>query len=169
MMISSAVAGEIDNNLSIKTLVYKTLFAGFFEEYLFRGFLFGILFRKLKWGFVPAAILGAAIFGLAHVYQSSAFIETISVFLITAMGSIWFSWLYIEWNNNLWVPIFLHITMNLSWILFDVSSNAIGGLYTNIFRVFTIALSILITIRYHKTRDLTINKANLFTNLQEIK
>ncbi len=134
--------------------VVPTLVAGFFEEYFFRGFLFGILFRKLKWGFVPASILGGIIFGIGHLYQSSTLIETIGIFAITTMGAIWFSWLYTEWENNLWVPIFLHILMNLSWILFEVSDNVLGGLYTNFFRIITIALTIIITIRYHKNKGL---------------
>lgn len=164
MLISSAVIGEIDGNLEFGTLFYKTIGAGIFEEYLFRGFLFGILFRKLNWGFIPAAILGGFIFGLGHLYQASTPLEILGTFAITSVGAVWFSWLYIEWNNNLWVPIFLHTLMNLSWILFDVSNNAMGGLYTNLFRAITIALTIIITIRYHKQRGLKINKKNLILN-----
>jgi membrane protease YdiL (CAAX protease family) len=164
MLLSSAIVGQISKDLSLLDLMHKTIFAGFFEEYFFRGFLFGILFRKLKWGFIPASVLGAVIFGLGHIYQGSTLSETIGVFAITAMGAIWFAWLYIEWNNNLWVPIFLHITMNLSWVLFDVSDNALGGIYSNVFRIITIALSIIITIRYHKGRDLNITRRNLLVN-----
>jgi len=54
--------------------------------------------------------------------------------------------------------------MNLSWVLFDVSSNALGGIYTNLFRAITIALTIIITIRYHKKRGLKINRLNLIVN-----
>lgn len=164
MIISSAIIGKVDDNIDFGNLLHKTFIAGFFEEYLFRGFLFGILFRKLKWGFIPASLLGAVIFGLGHIYQGSTLIETIGVFSITAMGSVWFAWLYIEWDNNLWIPIFLHIMMNLSWVLFDVSSNALGGIYTNLFRAITIALTIIITIRYHKKRGLKINRLNLIVN-----
>ena len=164
MIISSAIIGKIDSTLNFEDLIRNTLFAGFFEEYLFRGFLFGILFRKLKWGFIPASISGAIIFGLGHIYQGNTPIETIGVFSITAMGAIWFAWLYVEWENNLWIPIFLHITMNLSWILFEVSDNALGGIYTNIFRSVTIALTIIITVYYHKTRGLKINRRNLMTH-----
>lgn len=164
MIISSAIIGNIDSTLNFGNLIRKTLFAGFFEEYLFRGFLFGILFRKLKWGFIPASILGAIIFGVGHIYQGNAPIETIGIFSITAMGAVWFAWLYIEWENNLWIPIFLHITMNLSWILFEVSNNALGGIYTNIFRSVTIALTITITVYYHKKRELKINRRNLIIN-----
>lgn len=164
MIISSAIAGTIDDNLNFGELFQKTFCAGFFEEFLFRGFLFGILFRKLQWGFIPASILGALIFGFSHIYQGSTPSETLGIFLVTAMGAVWFSWLYIEWNANLWVPIFLHSFMNLSWTLFDMSENALGGGFTNLFRVITIALTIIITIRYHKKTGLQITRKNLIVN-----
>jgi membrane protease YdiL (CAAX protease family) len=164
MFISSAVMGRIDENLDTFLLLRSTLFAGFAEEWLFRGFLFGILFRKLGWGFIPASLTGAVFFGLGHIYQGTSLPETAGIFLITAMGAAWFAWLYVEWNNNLWVPVFLHVLMNLSWALFDVSPNALGGWYSNLFRVITIALTIIITIRYHKKTGLKINRSNLMVN-----
>lgn len=167
MLISSAIAGDIDKDLSIGSLIHTTLVAGFMEEFLFRGFLFGILFRRLDWGFIPASILGGLIFGMGHLYQGSTIAETIGVFLVTSAGAVWFSWLYAEWDN-LWIPVFLHILMNLSWILFDVSSNALGGSYTNLFRVITIALTILITIRRHKKSGMRITKQNLLINKMSV-
>lgn len=164
MLISSAIIGHVIENFKLISFLHSTIFAGFMEELLFRGFLFGILFRKLCWGFIPASIIGALIFGIGHVYQGSTLLETIGVFFITALGAGWFAWLYIEWNNNLWVPIFLHVLMNLSWILFEVSSNALGGLYTNLFRVITIALTIIITIRHNKKNGLNIKMNNLISN-----
>jgi len=164
MFISSVFIGQIGDDIVLLHLIHQTLFAGFMEEYLFRGFLFGILFRKSGWGFIPASLLGALIFGLGHIYQGSTFMETIGVFLVTSMGAIWFSWLYIEWNKNLWVPIFLHILMNLSWGLFEVSDNALGAFSTNLFRIITIALTIIITIYYNKKNGLRINRRNLMVN-----
>ena len=165
MIISSAIIGQFNGDIGLINLFHKTIIAGFFEEYLFRGFLFGVLFLKLKWGFIPASILGGVIFGLGHIYQGSTIINTTGIFAITAIGAIWFSWLYIEWESNLWIPIFLHTLMNLSWILFEVSNNALGGVYTNIFRAITIALTIIITIFYHKKRGLIINRKNLMINI----
>lgn len=164
MIISSAILGHLNSTINIFSLLHKTLIAGFMEEYLFRGFLFGLLFRKLRWGFIPAAVLGAAIFGIGHIYQGSSLMETTGVFFVTAFGAIWFAWLFIEWNENLWIPIFLHTFMNLSWVLFEVSENALGGLSANIFRIITIALTIIITIYYHKKRGVLIKKSNLIIN-----
>jgi len=165
MFISSAIIGDIDKNLDFTSLIHKTILAGFFEEFLFRAFLFGILFRKLGWGFIPASMLGAVVFGLGHLYQGSTFTESLTVFLVTSMGAVWFAWLFIEWRENLWLPIFLHIFMNLSWILFEVSNDASGNLYTNIFRIITITLTVTITIIYNKRKDkFSINKSNLIRN-----
>jgi membrane protease YdiL (CAAX protease family) len=168
MFISSAFIGHIGENLKIVSLIQQTLLAGFMEEYLFRGFLFGLLFRKLGWGFIPASIVGAFIFGIGHLYQGSTFQETVGVFLVTSLGAVWFAWLYIEWNNNLWISIFLHILMNLSWALFEVSTNALGGGYTNLFRIITITLTILITIKYNKENGLRINRKNLIKNTNNV-
>jgi len=164
MLISSALIGHIAEDLKMLSLIHKTLIAGFMEEFIFRGFLFGILFRKLGWGFIPASILGALIFGLGHIYQGSTLLETTGVFFVTSIGAIWFAWLYIEWNNNLWIPIFLHIFMNLSWGLFELSDNALGGSYSNLFRIITITLTIIITIKYNRKNGLRINRKNLIVN-----
>jgi uncharacterized protein len=168
MFLGSAIIGEFVSDINLLALVHKTFLAGFMEELLFRGFLFGILFTKLKWGFIPASLPGAVIFGISHLYQGSGITETLGIFAVTFIGALWFAWLYIEWNDNLWVPIWMHILMNLSWALFDVSSNALGGFEANIFRVVTIALSVIITIAYCKRRKLfRINKNNLFVNRLE--
>jgi hypothetical protein len=163
MFISSAVIGHIASDLKPLALFRKTLLAGFMEEYLFRGFLFGLLFRKAGWGFLPASLAGAFIFGLGHMYQGSSSGEAFGIFVMTALGAVWFAWLYVEWHN-LWVPIFLHTFMNLSWILFEISDNALGGVYSNLFRAMTIALSITITVKYRRQSGLRINKSNLLTN-----
>ncbi len=67
-------------------------------------------------------------------------------------GAAWFAWLYVEWRNNLWLPIGLHILMNLYWALFDIESNALGGVWANVFRGLTIALSIIYTLRKKQPR-----------------
>jgi membrane protease YdiL (CAAX protease family) len=164
MFIGSAIIGNISADLKLGVLIHSSLIAGFMEEYLFRGFLFGILFRKFLWGFIPSAVLGAMFFGLGHIYQGTNFFETMGIFLITSMGSLWFAWLYIEWNENLWVPVFLHIFMNLSWGLFDISNNALGDVSANIFRFLTIGLTILITVFYNNNRGLKIKKGHLIIN-----
>ncbi|MGQ9620357.1 MAG: CPBP family glutamic-type intramembrane protease [Bacteroidales bacterium] len=78
----------------------------------------------------------------------------IGVFLTTFSGAIFFAWLYIEWSNNLWIPVFLHTFMNLSWEIFKVSENAPGNIKSNIFRSLTIAIAIIVTIMYKRQKKL---------------
>lgn len=163
MLISSALVGSISDDFRLFSLLKGTLFAGFMEEFLFRAFLFGLLFRKAGWGFVPAGLAGALIFGMGHLYQGSTFVQAAGIFAITAMGALWFAWLYIEWDS-LWVPVFLHVFMNLSWTLFEVSENALGGVNSNIFRIITIALTVVFTILSRRKAGLKINRKTLWVN-----
>jgi len=86
--------------------------------------------------------------------------------MVTFTEALWFAWLFIEWEDNLWVPILLHIFMNFSWTLFDVGGNAAEDHVTNIFRVITITLTIGITIIRKKRKKIPggINKSNLIVN-----
>jgi membrane protease YdiL (CAAX protease family) len=164
MFIGSWFLGKMTTNPDYFEWFRGSVLPGFFEEWLFRGFLFGIVFRKAGWGFIPASLIGSFFFGLAHIYQGSEVLESVFIFLITGMGAAWFAWLYVEWDFNLWVPIFFHTLMNLSWILFEVSENALGGLGANVFRAITIALSVIITVKIAKKKGFNVNKNNLFKN-----
>ena len=165
MYIGSITTGTVNSDITVTRLIHLTLLAGFFEEVFFRGFLFGQLFRKFKWGFIPAASLSAIIFAMGHLYQGNTIGETTGVFIVTLLGGAWFAWLFIEWNENIWVPIGLHVLMNLSWILFEISETALGGISANIFRILTITLSIFLTIRYAKKNGgFKINRKNLIIN-----
>lgn len=164
MFTGSAIMGKIPEELTIWDLIISSLLPGFLEEYLFRAFLFGLLFRKMGWGFIPASVLGALIFGMGHVYQGTFLGQSAGIFLVTALGAAWYAWLMTEWEHNLWVPAFLHTLMNLSWVLFEVEANALGGWSSNIFRVLTIALATFITIHHNKKRGIIIRRENLWKN-----
>ncbi|PVW12416.1 CPBP family intramembrane glutamic endopeptidase [Marixanthomonas spongiae] len=163
MYIGFSFIFDINTDISINTLLISVLSAGFFEELFFRGFLFGLIFRKTKLGFIPSVFFGAVYFGLLHLYQSTELAESIGIFLITFLGGIIFAWVYTEWKFNIWIPIFLHMLMNLSWELFSVSENALGSLYSNIFRFVTIGLIIGLTVALKRQNELKleINKRNL--------
>jgi membrane protease YdiL (CAAX protease family) len=162
MLISSAFLGEINPELDLFRLIRGTVLAGFMEEFLYRGFLFGILFGMLKWKFIPAALIGAVIFGMNHLYQSSDPMASLGIFLVTFLGAGWFSWLYVEWQRNLWVPIFLHFFMNLSWALFEINENALGDWVPNVFRIMTIAVTVIYTLyRAGKRGFFEVNRSNL--------
>ena len=154
MFIGFGFVFDFNFDISINTILISVLAAGFFEELFFRGFLFGLVFKKTNLGFIPSVLFGALFFGILHLHQSSEIGELVGIFLITFLGGILFAWLYAEWNYNIWMPIFLHMLMNLSWELFSVSDNALGGIYSNVFRVLCIALVIALTVIYKKKKGL---------------
>ncbi|RIA09160.1 hypothetical protein OE09_0989 [Flavobacteriaceae bacterium MAR_2010_72] len=164
LLIGNSLVFDSNPKLSINTLLVTVIAAGFFEELFFRAFLFGQLFKHTRLGFIPSVFLGALFFGLIHLYQSDELTEIIIVFLVTFVGGILFAWVYAEWNYNLWVPIFIHMLMNLSWELFEVSDTAIGGMYSNIFRVISLGLVITVTLVYKRRKKmrLAITKSTIW-------
>ena len=139
-----------DFNLQIdweRDFLFGSVFAPFFEEFFFRAFLFGLLYRYGGWNLWAATLLDGFVFGAIHMYQGEGWVEAFSVFAATGAGGIGFSILYKEWDWNLWLVIFLHAFMNLSWMAFDVADNAAGGVWANVFRMLSIALAIGLTIR----------------------
>ena len=154
MLLGFVIIYSFNQGITINRVVITVIAAAFFEELYFRGFLFGQVFRFTRFGFVPAIVLPSLIFALLHIYQSQNPVTMVGIFLVTLMGSAFFAWVYVEWNYNLWVPIFLHLFMNLFWLLFYGGGDALGNILTNVFRVITIALVITGTIYYQKKRGL---------------
>lgn len=148
------IVGTINPDLSFPLLVRKSLLPGFIEELICRAFMFGLFFRYAKTGFFWAALFPAVLFGLAHIYQGHDMVSSLAAFGVTFIGAVYFSWMYAAWNFNLWVPVGLHILMNAAWVIFDVTGTevAAGGLISNIVRVASIALAIIITVYYQKKK-----------------
>lgn len=164
MFIGFGFCFRFNEDLTSDEILVTGVAAAFFEEFIFRGFLFGQLFRFTKLGFIPAILVGAILFAAMHLHQSNDPAILIGVFLTTFLGAVLFAWLFAEWNYNLWIPIFLHFFMNLAWMLFSVSGNAFGGFYANIFRILTIALAIILTLLYKRKKQvpLSVNKTTIW-------
>ncbi|NZA27185.1 CPBP family intramembrane metalloprotease [Luteimonas sp. SJ-92] len=128
------------------------LVPGIGEEVLYRAFLFGFLFRFAGWGFLPAALAGAAFFGAAHFSQGHGLGEAAAIFALTAFGALWFAWLYVEWGYDLWVPVAFHVLMNLYWELFAVADNALGPLAATLLRLGVVVLSVAVTVAVARRR-----------------
>jgi membrane protease YdiL (CAAX protease family) len=154
MFIGFAFAFEFNTEITLNQVLIMVISAAFFEELFFRGFLFGQIYRYTRIGFIPAILLGALLFAAVHLYQSQDFPTLVGIFATTFLGAVFFAWLYAEWNFNLWIPIFMHLFMNLSWLMFSVSDNAFGNVYANIFRVLTIAAAITGTLVYKRKKGL---------------
>ena len=124
----------------------SAILPGIAEEVLFRCFLFGLLFRAAGWGFLPAAMLGAVIFGSGHLYQGNATLDSLGVFGITAIAAVWWAWLYVEWDYNPWVPIGFHVFMNGWFVIFMVSESALLPIAGEIARASVVLISIAVTL-----------------------
>ena len=88
MFAGYAVIGSFNRETPPDHMFTFIVVAGFFEELIFRGFVFGELFRTARWGFLPAATLTALAFGSLHLYQGDDLISASAAFGVTAAGSI---------------------------------------------------------------------------------
>ncbi|MEP1229461.1 MAG: CPBP family intramembrane glutamic endopeptidase [Litorimonas sp.] len=127
-------------------LLHGAVIPGTTEEIWFRCFLFGLLFRVANWGFLPAAILGAIIFGAAHLYQGNAVLDSVGVFAITGAASLWWAWIYVEWDYNPWVPIGFHVLMNGCFVVFTVSDTALLPIVGEVARASVVIISVGLTL-----------------------
>lgn len=152
MLIGMPIIGSFNSNLTFDWFLRMVVIAAVFEEIVYRGFMFGQLFRYGKIGFIWAILLPAIFFGIGHLYQGDTLVESLMAFGVTALGALYFSWVYVECNYNLWVSIGLHMFMNFSWIVFPVEGNetSVGVLIPNILRVAAIALTVILIITYKK-------------------
>ena len=148
MFISFPFFFEINRELEAVAIFKGAILPAVFEELAFRALIFGALFRYCRWPFWPAVLINGIVFGLAHLYQANDLQEAFITFAVTFIGAIWFAWLYVKWGYNLYIPIFLHMLMNLSWIIFEVSRGAAGNTVANVARLITMLVSIIITFHY---------------------
>jgi membrane protease YdiL (CAAX protease family) len=91
------------SSLTAISLVEYVAFAPVFEELAFRGLLFAILRRKFR--FLPAALISASIFAIAHGYGVVGFIS------VLWSGLLW-AWIY-EKTGSLLPGILAHALNNL--------------------------------------------------------
>lgn len=152
-------------NLSLSDLVTGSIYAGFFEEIIFRAALFGTLFRYCRLGFIPAALVSSVIFGLGHIYQGHDAISALMAVAITMVAGAWFSWLYCECGYRIWFPLWMHIFMNAAYGIFSMSGGAAGDLEGNIFKASSIILSIVyVNFIIHRGKKREITLASLWRN-----
>ena len=91
------------SSLTMVSLLEYVILAPLFEELVFRGLLFAILRRKFR--FLPAALMSASIFGLAHGYGAVGLIS------VCWSGVLW-AWIY-EKTGSLAPGILAHAINNL--------------------------------------------------------
>ena len=137
---------ELNHGLKATLVFQKAVMPALFEEIAYRALVLGVLFRFCGWSFWPAVLINGIVFGLSHLYQANDLLEAFFTFAVTFIGAVWFGWLYIKRGYyNLYIPIFLYMLMNFSWITFEVSTGAAGNTVDKA-RLLTILLSIILTI-----------------------
>lgn len=144
-LVGFALTRKIAPGLGAPNLLFLTAFSPIIEELEFRGFGFWQLYRRARLPFWLAIVPPAVLFGLGHVEKGENWQEMAGIFLITGTGAGVFSWLLKEWQN-LWIPIGLHICMNLWWEVFSVAKTAIGGWFPFVLQTASILLAIALTI-----------------------
>jgi predicted membrane channel-forming protein YqfA (hemolysin III family) len=90
-----------------------------------------------------------------HLYQGYDIISTLLAVLVTGLGGILYSWMYVEWNYRLWISISLHTFMDVAWMILPVGEEgygAAGNIATNVGRTITVALAIGATIYFKRKR-----------------
>jgi len=146
LWIVFAIINPLAESFPVAEVLYLSVLSPLAEEIVYRGFAFGQLRRLAGWGFWPAALLPAAVFGWGHAEGSGDLGTGLAIFLITGIGSVLAAWFYERWAFNLWVPFFLHCLMNLAWNVFAVGESAFAGWLPTVLQVTTLGLAALLTI-----------------------
>lgn len=165
MFIGLGIMTGFNLHFSLLQTHRDLMMAGFFEEFVFRGFMFGLLFYYGGLGFITSVLIPSVFFGLSHLYQADSFVDGLSIFLFTLLASAGFAWFYLAWKS-LWMVIFLHGFMDLIWEAYDVQTNVTGNLIVNIFRFATLGIAIYLSIRKAKQLGTYNLRGKLWLNTQ---
>jgi uncharacterized protein len=152
MLIGFAITRGLTPHIELLALLFLTVFSPIVEEIEFRGFGVRQLQRGTGWPFWAVVWPSAVLCGYGHVEQGQSSMEMVSLFLLTGTGGVVFAWLVYRWQT-LWVPVALHICMNLWWGLFSVSKNAVGGWFPFVLQALTILLAILGTLYFTNAKS----------------
>ena len=134
------------------------------EELLFRGYLFGQLYRRAGWPFWAAALVNAVPFIAGHFYQLSGkgweFVVSVAeVLLLVGVSALFAAWVYVRWEYNLWVLIFIHALLNFYSTTFAISETSGFSWVDNVAWLMTLILVVLGTI-YRNRIPLLVNVRN---------
>ena len=170
MLLGFAFTSTLSPKLSLLNIVAFTIVSPFAEEVVFRGYIFRQLYRRIDIGFWSAALIPSLLFGLGHLYQSKGMWDFIGITAITGLGSIFFCWTFMRWQDNLWVPFGLHFLMNFWWMVFAVDETALGGWLANSVRLLAVIIAIVLTVNKDKLwKPLPIEEENILPLAEEEK
>jgi membrane protease YdiL (CAAX protease family) len=139
VIAATAIAGPPSFE-PLQTFAWNAALGPVCEEIIFRGVALGVLVKLCGWPFWRAVFAPAVFFGIGHMAQAEAPLDALGVIALTALGGVFFGWLWKAWGQSLWPPIVAHVTLNALWAGFDLGENALGGAFANALR-FAIALA----------------------------
>lgn len=151
MLLGFALTRSLTPHLQLPALLFLTVLSPIVEEIEFRGFGVLQLKKRTGWPFWIVVWPSALLFGYGHVEQGGTLLESAGLFFLLTAGGVAFAWLAHRWQS-LWMPVALHICMNLWWELFSVARTAIGGWFPFMLQNATILLAILMTLYYTPAR-----------------
>jgi len=146
MLIGGSISLGLNHMITAKDILLTSVWAGVFEELVFRAFIVGLLVRLAGWHIVPATLISSLIFGWGHLYQADNATDAITIFFLTSIAGIGFVVFYRLWKWNIWFPMFMHIFMNLAFVITNMGTNVLLNNTGNVYRVMTIVLAIILTI-----------------------
>ena len=117
---------DVQGNLELAALgvFYASIGAGFYEEFMFRGFLMqglAMFFGASRGAWIAACVVQGALFGAAHAYQNSLGIA------ITGTLGVLMGLLVLASGRNLWPVIIGHGLFDASrFVLFYFEGPATG-------------------------------------------
>lgn len=151
MVLGFALTRSLTPLPQLRPLLFLTVLSPIVEEIEFRGFGVLQLKNKTGWPFWIVVWPSALLSGYGHVEQGGTLLESAGLFSLLTAGGVTFAWLAQRWQS-LWVPVALHVCMNLCWELFSVARTAIGGWFPFMLQNATILLAILMTLCYTPAR-----------------
>ena len=163
MFLCLGIANNFNFQPTLEILYRGFVLAGFGEEFIYRAFLFGLLFYYAGWGFLSAGIFTGLFFGAGHLYQADNLGSAIAIFLFTTGVSIGFGWFYYAWKS-LWMVAFLHGFMDVIWDSFQVETNVTGSLLVNVARFTTLIFAIVYSIKLARNNGRFDLKGKLWVN-----
>lgn len=146
MLIGGIISLGLNNSIAVKDILFASVWAGVYEELVFRAFITGLLVRLAGWHIIPAILISSLIFGGGHIYQADNATEAITIFLITSSAGIGFAVFYWLWKWNIWFPMFMHIFMNLAFVITNMGTNVLLNNTGNTYRIITIVSAVILTV-----------------------
>lgn len=140
------------DDFDLPAVLYLSAISPLAEEIVYRALAFGQLRRLAAWPFWPAALVPSVLFGWGHLDGGEGLSQAIGIVAITGFGSLLFCWLYERWEYNLWVPFFLHVSMNLAWNTFNVGDSAFAGWLPTVLQVATMVVAVVLTLQRDRFR-----------------